>query len=57
MTTETLSPDRIETQVMADGFTEERVYIENKLVLKRRTPPAGCAPRGYVSSWLPEQSI
>ena len=46
--------DRIETRDCADGWRETRVYIDDRLVEKRRTPPAGACPLGDGSDVLEE---
>ena len=56
MSTTTVPLNRVETWRLDDGTIEERVYLDGRLVDRRRTPPAGTAPQRHPAVFSPPEA-
>ena len=51
----TIYRDRVETEHRDDGTIVERIYIDDKLIARKVTPPPGVAPRSHPRSPTPPE--
>lgn len=56
MSATTIPLDRIEEWLLDDGTIEVRVYLDGRLVERRRTPPAGIAPQHHAKVVAPPEA-